>query len=547
MIRTILLFISLTSISLTAQNHSFTTGDGSQDRPYQIENWQQLDQVRLFPKAHFILMQDLSGTTQGYLNYASLTANSGLGWQPIGNKENPFQGHFDGNNKTITGLIINRPNESFIGLFGFANNASIENLQLQEVVVTGSNYTGTLIGYSRNTQSASIIINNTTLVGSSIVGGLIGFQSGSLASTSACEVTGEISGVSSVGGLIGKNYGTINSSSTDALISGTENIGGLVGFNQLMAEFDVLTLKSGEGEVSINPNQTTYEAGTSLILNANPATGWVFDQWTLDIESDTNPYTFEINSDKTIKANFIKPSYTVTLNSSPGTGGSSFVTVSYGDPMPEAEAPTIDASVGTFLGYYSQSDGQGDQYYDYQMNSTQTWDLEDDTTLYAYWVNFCEGSPCENGGSCINDQENLTFKCECPELYTGSRCEFLDACVVYANANGGASPCVNGNCVSDDGGIRCECDEGSACACCDGFDFPGFTCAAQGKEPTGSFCLDASEIADMALLDNDNNAFKNYSRFVELRQRFMISNLDDLSLCYQDKLNKIREQLIKSN
>ncbi len=528
-----------------AQTNSFEFGDGTQDNPYQIENWLQLDQVRLFPNAHFILVQNLSETTTGYIEYASSTANTGKGWLPIGDNENPFQGSFNGNAKIITGLNINRPNQSFIGLFGFANNASVKNLLLQSVEVTGGDYTGSLIGYSRNTQSSSIAVN-TTLVGSSNVGGLIGFQSGNLALTTSCTVDGIITGDTSVGGLIGKNYGAVKSSSTNVVITGIENTGGLVGLNQLITDFDVLILKSGQGEVSISPNQTSYEEQTSLSVTATPDTGWVFEEWTEDIESNTNPYNFEIDSDKTIKANFIKPIYTITLNPSPGAGGTEFVTVAYGDPMPDAEAPTPDEQLGVFLGYYTQENGGGDQYYDANMNSTQTWNLEEDTTLFAFWFNFCEDGPCQNGGTCTNDQDNLTFKCECPELYTGNRCEFLDGCVVYANANNGNSPCANGDCVSDDGGILCECNQGSACACCDGFDFPGFSCAAQGKSPTGSFCIEPSEITDMALLENDNDAFKNYTRFVELRQRLMLNNsLEDLGLCYKDRLAKINRQLIE--
>ncbi len=68
-----------------------------------------------------------------------------------------------------------------------------------------------------------------------------------------------------------------------------------------------------------------------------------------------------------------------------GEGGSDGAEVTYGDPMPAATAPE---RIGyTFLGYYTAPGGQGEQYYDGDMASTQNWNIITDevTTLYAHW------------------------------------------------------------------------------------------------------------------------------------------------------------------
>ena len=35
----------------------------------------------------------------------------------------------------------------------------------------------------------------------------------------------------------------------------------------------------------------------------------------------------------------------------------------------------------------------------------------------------CDSDPCLNGGMCFVANFNEAFFCECPEMYTGTRCE----------------------------------------------------------------------------------------------------------------------------
>ena len=44
-------------------------------------------------------------------------------WEPIGTLANPFTGTLDGNGYKISNLVINRPTEDNVGLFGVINTA----------------------------------------------------------------------------------------------------------------------------------------------------------------------------------------------------------------------------------------------------------------------------------------------------------------------------------------------------------------------------------------------------------------------------------------
>src|SRR5574344_631154 len=76
------------------------------------------------------------------------TAKWGIeGFNPLGNFSNRFTGTFDGLGFAISNLYINHPITDFVVLFGYTNNATIKNIGLKNVDITGGNYTGGLVGY----------------------------------------------------------------------------------------------------------------------------------------------------------------------------------------------------------------------------------------------------------------------------------------------------------------------------------------------------------------------------------------------------------------
>ncbi len=60
----------------------------------------------------------------------------------------------------------------------------------------------------------------------------------------------------------------------------------------------------GQGTVTKNLDQSTYDDGSSVTLTATPATGYTFSGWSGSITGTTNPVTITMDSDKTITATF---------------------------------------------------------------------------------------------------------------------------------------------------------------------------------------------------------------------------------------------------
>ncbi len=198
----------------------FAGGNGSEDNPYLIATADHLNNVRNHLNKHF--RQTANINLSDY--------NSGEGWEPIGMLVD-FTGSFDGGGHTISGLVINRPDQDDIGLFGYAETtAKIRNLGLVGVNVTGCNYVGGLVGGNRGLVTNSYVTGDVN--GESQVGGLVGenLESGTITNCHA-EVTVTSSHSGLVGGLVGENYGAISESYAVGEVEGTDVVGGLVGFS----------------------------------------------------------------------------------------------------------------------------------------------------------------------------------------------------------------------------------------------------------------------------------------------------------------------------
>ena len=182
---------------------------------------------------------------------------TGEGWQPIGNNLNSFSGIFNGNNYTISNLMIKRPGSAYIGLFAMINNsARIESVNLNKVDIVGRKLVGALVGKNiggtiRNIQLDGNSSTTSIVVGmESQVGGLVGMNAeGSVIDNVDLDRV-SIKGGNQVGGLVGmskkstiRNINVRGDSSTTSTIVGTEDeVGGLVGMNAGGSEIDNVDL-----------------------------------------------------------------------------------------------------------------------------------------------------------------------------------------------------------------------------------------------------------------------------------------------------------------
>lgn len=244
------LCIPLNGIAQTDQGWS-GSGTGTEADPYRIFDASDLDQMRNFlgqSGVYFKLMDNIDLTS--WINDNNPTE----GWQPIGIESSPFQGILDGNNKTISGLKINRGETNYIGLFGYVSKATFKNFTLNGSTIVGAYYTGTLVGCASGVTMSGIKVNFTSVKGQNYTGGLIGLCKTSAVSISSTNVNTSIitfTGKSNYyrGGIIGgaSSATTITSCKQNGPVKGSQNCGGIIGYST-----NTLTIKStsSKGDVT---------------------------------------------------------------------------------------------------------------------------------------------------------------------------------------------------------------------------------------------------------------------------------------------------------
>ena len=162
-----------------------------------------------------------------------------LSWIPVGNFDNPWKGNMDGQGHTISNLYI-KTAQDYVGLFGYTDGATIQDLifdnaKVENVNTTGTNtsYTGILVGYAYGYSPSHIkgikTTNNCTVIGQEITGGIVGFAKINLEN---CDNHSSVKGTSNVGGIAGfscyknikrcTNYGTVENDGS--------YIGGIIGY-----------------------------------------------------------------------------------------------------------------------------------------------------------------------------------------------------------------------------------------------------------------------------------------------------------------------------
>ncbi len=72
---------------------------------------------------------------------------------------------------------------------------------------------------------------------------------------------------------------------------------------------------------SIAPSSGTFQAGSKVVLNANPAQSHEFSGWTGDASGNSNPLTITVNDDKHIVASFTRITYSLQVQTDSWGGG----------------------------------------------------------------------------------------------------------------------------------------------------------------------------------------------------------------------------------
>ena len=163
---------------------------------------------------------------------------SGTGFMSIGRGGKEFKGNIEGNGHTISNLYINRNsmNQGFIGRCD-GTSTSIQNLNLTNVNINTSGYSGAIIGEYYGTK---LVVKNCKISGnincSSAIGAVVGYIYNAEAEILNCINEATINGDNYAGGLIGyisQGTTTIQDCANIANINGTYDVGGIVAFTSL--------------------------------------------------------------------------------------------------------------------------------------------------------------------------------------------------------------------------------------------------------------------------------------------------------------------------
>lgn len=173
-----------------------------------------------------------------------------------------------------------------------------------------------------------------------------------------------------------------------------------------------------------NPEQTLY------IDRYAPADNW------------TNPWTDGMEKDFVVTYKTM----TVPLVKDGGFGGSDYIEVSYGKPLPQAQYP--GRGYYAFQGYYTQPNGEGEQWYTKAMQGCSVWNVEQPIALYAYWTPYaCNVTLSEEGGVNGTVYINAYYGQPMPEAQAPER-EGYEFDGYYAQKNGQGTKYYNADMTS---------------------------------------------------------------------------------------------------
>ena len=212
------IFSILVLLCLAVSGAWALTGSGTSSSPYLIGS---LDDWNAF-----------AAKTNAGENTAwgKLTANiEGVTTMAGSDKNSPYSGTFDGDGFSIT-LNINTTDD-YAGLFRYAKNATIKNLNLKGTITSTKKFIGSFVGYfSGGTNSlqniCSSVAISSSLSGDLTSGGIVAHSSSDVLTITDCLFIGSITGSNGgnmCGGIIG--YAPGGATMTRVIQAGTFTIG----------------------------------------------------------------------------------------------------------------------------------------------------------------------------------------------------------------------------------------------------------------------------------------------------------------------------------
>ncbi len=202
--------------------------------------------------------------------YAELIADIDMDseeFTPIGTYNHKYQGEFDGNGHVITNLSISDPEREYVGLFGYGNSATIQNVGV-EGNICGYTDVGGICG-GGSWLSVYNCYFDGEIVGDTRVGGICGLNDYVIGN---CYNLGTIYSINTtVGGICGHSSGSIYNCYNAGNVDGYMTMGSICGQKYDGYSFDNYyltgTAKSAAGSIGYYGSDTSVEVSASQLAS----------------------------------------------------------------------------------------------------------------------------------------------------------------------------------------------------------------------------------------------------------------------------------------
>ncbi len=209
----------------------------------ELVNSVELDEYEYGYADYDAILKDDITVNEGVLNDDGTLAEGDFrAWFPIGcvydhngdgrEEDVYYNGTFDGQGHTISGLYFDNADQDYVGLFGQTESgAEICNVTVADSYFKGKNHVGGICGY--NDGEITGCQNDATVIGTEYVGGICAANGDLL---NCCANFGTIEGEKYVGGILGHNSysgfsNEVRNSFSAGSVSGSSYVGGVCGWN----------------------------------------------------------------------------------------------------------------------------------------------------------------------------------------------------------------------------------------------------------------------------------------------------------------------------
>lgn len=165
----------------------------------------------------------------------------GQSFFPLGSYAKPFQGTFDGQDRTLSNLSLTQTT-NYAGFFARVFGGSVKNLRIDNFNIKGPEYVGGVAGEFHTASFDNIHVSNSTILSDHFGGGVTGYLYGNAKNSSVTNVTvkahnelpGELGNkLGGLAGYVGEGaYILENNTGTSVTVIGLRDVGGLFGTTQ---------------------------------------------------------------------------------------------------------------------------------------------------------------------------------------------------------------------------------------------------------------------------------------------------------------------------